>query len=133
MQNVRQRVLAQRSHQNVNMVWHHDEMTEPVTLPVEKSQRIFNNCGNLRLPQPAFSHAFVEPAMKSLGEQLRIFFFLLRRARFGMLAQPFAEFNLPLNQLFLRNGICQSEGDEISAAVLMPMRQVTSRFPNWRI
>ena len=85
------------------MIRHDDEISKPVTLPVEKSQRFLHEGRNLRPSQPTFAQAIVQPSMELCGKLFGIFVFLLCRPWFGIMPQPFTQFSLPLSQPVLGN------------------------------
>src|SRR5487761_1903112 len=132
MKNFGERVYAERPHQNMNVIWHDSEMAEPVTLSVEKSQSLLNDCRNFCVAQPAFTQAIIQPTMKPFRKQPGVFQFLFGGSWFGMASQPFVQFDLPLAEFVRRNGISQAEGDKVSATLLPPRRQMSASLPDWR-
>ncbi len=71
--------------------------------------------------------------MKPFREPLGVFQFQIGGSRFGMTPQPFAQFSVPLGESVHRNGISKAEGDKICAAILPPMREMSSGFANRRL
>mgnify|MGYP003377867181 CR=1 FL=1 len=113
---------------HMHMVGHHDVMPQPVTLAIKAMQRLFHDGGERRIAEGTIPVAFIKPTFQTGCEVLCALLFLDKVTRFRMPAKPFVYFRLPLGKLVGGNGICQPEGHEIGAAVLLPVRQVPNSF-----
>jgi hypothetical protein len=84
MENRRKRILAKRSDNCVNMIWHDHEFIQSVTIVIVMAQSIFDNCAKRRLSKDACAIILVEPVLESSGKTLPIFASLCLGVRFGV-------------------------------------------------
>ena len=108
----------------MNVVWHENVGVEVVVFAVKVVKARFNTVSDVATTQAASPRAAVKPLVMPAREALVIFSFLSGRPRFRVLAQPHCALGLPLSLEVQRNGITESECDEISCTSLCPMRQV---------
>ena len=106
------------------MIRHDDRPFEFIPLPVEKMQRPGEDAAHLRPPQEARAVARIQPVLHPVDEFALIFRQHARRPRLRIQRQPAFAVLLPFAELRRRQRIPQPPGDEISAARLLPMRQI---------
>lgn len=82
------RVRGKRRDQYVDMVWHHDEFAEIVSLLIEIPQALLGDSSGLSETQHALSVALVQPMVESTAEQPRKLLPLVERERWRMILHP---------------------------------------------
>ena len=132
MKDLRQECSPHRLHHGVNVVRHHNEMAEHISLAIKMPQGPSRRWRKLRVFAAALAHARIQPVMKTVGEFFVKLRALFRRVRFRIFFQPLFLFMHPLPQLLLRNRIGKPERDEVSRPVLPPMRQMPAVNRHWR-
>ena len=117
----------ERFYECMHVIGHHDESIQNITVAIEMPQGICNDFGRSRIAQKAGTDALVEPPLARFDKAFFVSGALMIGPRLGILLQPTALLFLPFMQERLRDGIRQTERDEISRTALFPMRQMASR------
>ncbi len=128
MQDVRERVFAERCHQNVNVVGHDDKFVETVAVTSEVKQCLFDQRLHFWISKVTGAVSLIEPMLKALREPLVVITSLFRRVRLRSSLELFVSFLGPLSQLFLRHGIGGAEREEIGNTVLTSVREVPGQI-----
>ena|SRR5438067_11756235 len=117
----------ERFYECMHVIGHHDESVQNVTIAIEMPQGICNDFGRSRIAQKTGTNPLVEPPLARFDKALFISGALTICPRLRILLQPTALLFLPFMQQRLRDGIRQTERDEISRTALFPTRQMPSR------
>ena len=133
MQQVFQRPIWMRHHQHMNMIWHHDPRNLGASRAVEMSQRIAHDEGAGRLSKDTFAIARIQSPLHLLRKAFVVFHFLLRCVRRWIPLQPDRPFRFPLITKLPRHRVRQTEGDEVSCSLSLPVRQAVECLLNLRV
>src|SRR5262245_5577154 len=95
----------------------------PMARTIKMLERLADNLADGGFAQNAAPGAFIEPHLDACSKTPMIPGFLPGRRRRRIPFQPRGTFRGPLIETLLRNGVGEPNGDEISCAVLLPMRQ----------
>ena len=71
MQNAIEAVPGERSHNDMDMIWHHAPLVQFVTPVVEMSQRLHHNRGHRRLAKRAGACAGIQKCIEFFRMQLQ--------------------------------------------------------------
>jgi hypothetical protein len=82
MENRTKRILVKWSDNDVNMIWHHDEFIQSVTIIIVMPQRIFDNSAKRWLPKDARSITSIQPVLQSSRKAFPVVSPLRLRMRF---------------------------------------------------
>lgn len=133
MQQIFQRPLWMRHHQQMHMVGHHDPRDLAAPLAIEISQRIAHDPGADRLTEDAFAMTRIQPALHLLRESFVVFLFLIGRVRRRIPFQPRSTLRLPLITKLLRYRVSQTKSDEVSRFLLLPVWEAVECLLNFRV
>ena len=119
---------AQRE-QRVNMIRHHDPCRLRAEFSFVELQHAANDSCQRRLAQQTRAVALIQPSLQTASILVPILVLggLILWPR--MAIQPCVQCFLKRLRQFSRYGIRRAEGDEIRAAVLLPVRQAAGRAP----
>lgn len=107
----------------MDVVGHHDEGGEFVSLAVEMSQCVSNDLGQSRIPEDAGPVPLIQPVVDASGETIAVTSRSPRIPRSRMDFQPEFAFQPPLIQFGLGKRISQPPGREDEFGTLLPVRQ----------
>lgn len=92
-------------------------------------QCLTNDASQFRMAQQTCAVALVEPLLHAAAVMVPILMLRGIVPRLRVTIQPRVEFLLKGGGQFRRNGIRRAKGDEIRAAILLPVRQPIGRAP----
>src|SRR5262245_60504417 len=103
-----------------------------MTRSIAMQKRPANDLANSQLAQGATTRSFIKPCFDARSKELVIFLLLRRRPRRRVPFQPSLPLSPPGIKSVLCDGIGETKRDEISRAVLFPVRQ-TIFVPFYRL
>ncbi len=116
-----QRVFWGELEEHVDVIRHHHEGLQEITVPIEMPERVRDDVGDGWLLKNAFTTPFIQPGVDGFRESFVVFSLGFRRPRFRMPRNPCITLLAPEVQLLFRKTVRETPGHENQFSLLLPV------------